>query len=405
MTVYLVLMTIFVLDVLLALGALMDMHSLQAISVEKYRSIFRNESTTLPSQNIHGKQISSDEKEAPTSADRTVSSALSVIFIPSFQGTLLYDCADKSSCIPLFLSPLSPKTYRQTYDALQSSSTIAFRDLHYTVEYPSFTCPPSPFSHIGHCNALPALGAIHDFIANLNSSAPPLVVKVVPYDWRQSIRVLLSSSSKNSFSETLSAILRKQSKQSVIVAHGTACRLLAHFLNASNQISQVKAVICIAPAQSEDGAKALLNGTGLLTEPESAHVRADACVNVRDSSRLDFSQVDGELGLSRRRREAMQHVPGPWDVIDPKLVSSKGERISLARGFPAVMELAASGGLVPAILGLKNVVCVDAKREAHTNSLCEVMQHASSVIQSGAHKFDLVGLAADIVRKFAITNN
>lgn len=166
-------------------------------------------------------------------------------------------------------------------------------------------------------------------------------------------------------------------------------------------------MICVAPARPEDATDALHYGTGLLTDNTAAHVHADACTNVRDGSRLDFSQVDGELGLSKRRRKSMPHPAGPWDIKEPQVVSSTQERIALARALQSVTELAGTDGRVPVIDDVNHVVCVEAEKNDHrTDTLaCDAVQGTSEVIRFDTHKYDLVGLAADIVRKFAETNN
>lgn len=401
---------------------------MQATSVESYRSTFLNHSWVPPPQNGHiidKSTTTQDITGSPKSPAVDVSSKSStspVIFIPGFQGTLLYDCSGRTqnTCNPLFLSPLVPYSYQHVYDSLllPYPAVTAFSHLPYTADYPTFTCPPSPFSHIAHCNPLPAKGTVHQLINHLLQANPPVHVDVVPYDWRQSAPDLLSPSGSSAFVQAFTTALDKRSAPAVVVAHGTACRLVARFLNTMHTGSgncsssdtdtdkdsnpPVKAFICLAPATSQDAVDALQNGTGLLTEIAHAHAHADACANVWDSHRLDFTYIDSELGLSRRRRSAMPHVPGVWDVSGPRLVSLQSERQRLARGLRALTELAASDGVVPAVPGVRDSVCVAALSEGvrSTPAGCEVMPAASSVARD-VHRYDLIGLASDVVRRFA----
>lgn len=327
-------------------------------------------------------------------------SPISVIFIPTFQGTLLYDCSNHSKCTPLFLSPMSPWTYRHTYDRLQMTTTKVKPNANHSVDYPSFACAPSPLSHIGHCNAVPTRGAVHELSQKLLQNDPPITMHTVAYDWRQSLPTLLSRASKASVYWTMKTLLEDNGKM-IIVAHGTACRLAANMINAleSDIENKIPALICAAPTTSAEGRMALENGTGLLTAGGRAHIHGDACINVRNGKRVDFTSVNSEIGLSPRRLRSLGHVAGPWDVVDAQFASPPVARIALAQRFPSIIEIATASDLVPGVPSVHRAICVDVRSVAKRKESCRNLFKSAEIIESNADAFDLAEILGHVIKK------
>lgn len=388
-----------------------------------------------------------------------------VIFVPGFQGTLLYHCRGQpSSCQPLFLSPLTPATCARTYDRLRYAKSPYITTMHGTaqsVDYASSTCAGRPFSHTGHCNAVPAIGPVQQLISNLSTLMPSAVVHTVPYDWRQSTATLLQSSSTTSFvtamMRTMKQIMREVPRKSVsgdservvVVAHGTACRLLSHLLSTWNRNQDFvrdwrqrvgfHTVVCVAPTHPEQAVAALLNGSGMLTKGE-AHLHIDACANVdaalgrghsaegtsghgahnaHNSRRVDFSHVDSYLGLNRRRVSLLSESGGAWSAPNVRFAATQAQRMSLAHSFPSVVELSASDGTMPAMDSASPVVCVEAKGAPRNQgnpgakqAACPFVRSPSSsgthsvpTIVRAADELDLVSLVLDTVLRLLADHN
>lgn len=243
-----------------------------------------------------------------------------VIFIPSFQGTLL---RHPSEHIPLFLSPLTPYTQQATYTLLRSQDTVPTR----YVEYPTFVCAPHPFSHIGHCAPIPAKGPVAALEKYINERG--LQFYTVPYDWRLTRADIL----KSNFTAHLSDLLSKNNEATVVVAHGTSCHLLKAFRRLYR--SQFRAY-CITPIPASVAADTLSTGEGLLTAG-GAHAYAHPAINVV-KERLDFRSMEHELGLRQTRHAYLPNVSGPWDEGEV-FAASQDERIGLAKSFASLTEL------------------------------------------------------------------
>lgn len=326
--------------------------------------------------------------------------SVSVVFVPTFQGTLLYDCSNHSRCTPLFLSPMSPWSYQHIYERLQMTTTRIIPHAKNSVDYPAFTCAPSPLSHIGHCNVVPTLGAVHELSQKLSQNDPPITMLTLAYDWRQSLPTLLSPTSEASLYWTMLALVEKYDKI-IIVSHGTACRLTATLINSlkDNVESKISALICAAPAKSTEAKMALENGTGLLTAGGRAHVHGDACSNVRGEGRVDFTSVNSEMGLSKRRLRTLGHVAGPWDVVDARLASTQADRIALAKRFPSIIDIAATSDLVPAIPSVHRAICVDAQSAVDRRDACQTLFKSAEVVKSNADAFNLSEILGNVIKE------
>lgn len=385
-----------------------DFEFMRPFKIQHYRIAFLNESRT--STNFTKQSFSSSRHETEVLSQRTAfaNSNTTVIFVPTFQATLLYDCAGyKNSCSPLFLSPLSPWTYQRVYERLILPSTVMMPDVEDAVDYPAFTCAPSPFSHIGHCNSVPARGALSELERNLwQHSDPAIQMQRVGYDWRQSMRTLLSMSSTSFTTSMTMALRRSKDTDLIIVAHGTACTIAANWIKAQTKTIgyRIQAFICGAPAGSGDATAALRHGTGLLTAGNSSHIHVDSCANVRDGRRVDFTVVDVEIGLSARRLRSLGHVSGVWDVVGPKLVSTARERMEFARRLPSVVEMAAGVDDIPSLPNIDRVLCINARnRQSNDNEGAQQCQQYfgsgdAEVVESEADAHDLTALFADTIR-------
>lgn len=419
---------------------------LHPISIGQYYTLASNSNSSVTASPSFSSSSSSPSSTTAKNKTKTTPALQPhVIFVPGFQGTLLYHCNRRPrTCQPLFLSPLTPTTSLQTYQQLQSvtsSSISVMHDAPNSVDYASFTCARRPFSHTAHCNAVPAAGPVQALINNLTASVPSLIVHTVPYDWRQSMDTLLHSSSTNSFATTMARIMARimalashttrsaASYPVVVVAHGTGCHLVSHFFSKRNRAQEtmhqwrqrigVGPIVCVAPTHPAQAVTALRNGTGMLTTG-AAHAHIDACANVHDPHRVDFSHVDSYLGLNRRRLSLLSVPAGAWDSPSPtaRFATTLDQRKSLARAFPAVVELAASEGTMPSIDSASRVVCIEARRSQSNENIhaCQLLSTPTSPSghQSGTHsphfltmsrdvcEHDLVELASDVVLRLLV---
>lgn len=62
--------------------------------------------------------------------------------------------------------------------------------------------------------------------------------------------------------------------------------------------------------------------------------------SARDPSRLDFRQMEFELGLRKTRRVSLPDQPGTWDARLDMPTASQSARIALAKQFRSLQEMA-----------------------------------------------------------------
>lgn len=353
-----------------------------------------------------------DRADAPASTQKVHSVDIGVVIVPGIQGTLLYRCAglDKSSkCSPIFLSPLTTDIVDRAYKYIsdvKTGKTTALTHESGSADYPAITCAPQPYSHIGHCNRLPAHGPIRALRDYITSSFPSATIDSIPYDWRMSTYELTSSRSASSIVPTFAKVIDSiaQPKRVIIVGHGHGCRVIAHLLNGtSDEITlrkaRIHAFVCAAPSHPDQAVRALVEGSGILLT-EAAHADGDACTNVREK-RADFSVVQPLMGLTRRRLKNLPTANGAWDASENwQLVSSIQQRARLASSLPSFKELAASNGGVPSVYDIRNVFCINAQTSENYSPACHMIAHSNqhaSLHQSGESDMHISALVGDIL--------
>lgn len=265
-----------------------------------YHSLYISSSSDPP-------QVPLSPSPSPTSCSVSVPHRVkwTYAFVPSFQGTLLAYCVNDNLCDPLFLSPLSvhsvPTLVLQLCDMSKTKASKWLSNHSHTNT--DKLCLARPFSHAAHCNFVPARFSL------------PASFTVLGYDWRQAFSTLLStmSSKVQSFVNHARHDAHQTEKRSrvVIVAQGTACRLVSRIISHINSADvdddddQILTFICIHPLRMEEAWDAF-----------TRHV-SESIVDVRQNApRHDTSLSDIEAGLSARRRSKgwPPHIiiSGPW---------------------------------------------------------------------------------------------
>lgn len=322
---------------------------------------------------------------------------IAVIVVPGIQGTLLYRCSRKMkprTCTPLFLSPLMSErvsnVYQQISDMTTGKTTVLPHEME-SADYPASVCAPPPFSHVGHCNVLPARGPIHALKDYLKSEYPSMEIHVIPYDWRRSMVDNISHKSSVSFASILKNVVDSipMSKKVITIAHGYGCQVVANVLNdsSSGETGQrqrhelrVDSMLCVAPSHPNQAVVALQDGEGLLMSGH-AHKRGDTCANVW-SGQVDFSGAHGLLGMTRRRFRNQRTPNGAWNTSDEsEAASTRMQRIQLARSWNSVTELAQSDGRFPNLYNLRNVVCINAHKSKDYIPACHMMGDDEHVLR------------------------
>lgn len=288
-----------------------------------YHSLYiSSSSSVLP-------QVSPSSSPSPTSCSVSVPHRLkwTSAYVPSFQGTLLAYCVNDNLCDPLFLSPLSvhsvPRLVLQLCDMSKTKATKWLSNHSHTNA--DKLCLSRPFSHAAHCNFIPTKCSL------------PASFTMLGYDWRQSFSTLLStlSTKVQSFVNDARHDARQAEKRSrvVIVAQGTACRLVSRIISHINSADvdgdndQILAFICLHPLRMQEAWDAF-----------TQHVSA-SIVDVRQNApRHDTSLSDLEAGLSARRRSKgwPPHIviSGPW--LHPS--NSDGNGVLLQELFPMLLR-------------------------------------------------------------------
>ncbi|PXF45200.1 hypothetical protein BWQ96_05030 [Gracilariopsis chorda] len=265
-------------------------------------------------------------------------SNVQIVFIPSFQGTLLQNTEYQ---LPLFLSPLSRTSYKRVYELLRSEQTHAVTG-EYAVEYAHYGCKNNS-GHFSHCMSVPLRGAVSHLKEKYR-------VQSLGYDWRQTRQTIYNGG----FGEEIRQALKCD--QCVIIAHGSGCSLLRYAAGREPIVRSTTA--CIAPATART-ASATKQGDGLATAG-NAHTIGDCMRSVRER-KIDFGSMAGELGMLRGRkgRSALPAVEG-LDYEEVRMVS-KQERARLLRSFDAIRELGVNDGAVlhVCVEGLGQVTRVD----------------------------------------------
>lgn len=265
-----------------------------------YHSLYISSSSALP-------QVPSSPSPSPTSCSVAVPHRVkwTSAFVPSFQGTLLAYCVNDNLCDPLFLSPLSvhsiPTLVLQLCDMSKTKATKWLSNHSHTNT--DKLCLSRPFSHAAHCNFIPTRSSL------------PASFTMLGYDWRQSFSTLFStmSSKVHSFVNDARHDAHQAEKRPrvVIVAQGTACRLVSriishiHGTDDDDGDDQILAFICLHPLRMEEAWDAF-----------TRHI-SESIVDVRQNApRHDTSLSDLEAGLSARRRSKgwPPHIviSGPW---------------------------------------------------------------------------------------------
>lgn len=376
-----------------------------------------------PTAEEFGKKKSSADEFASWKANRDIADSresvekansidVGVVIVPGIQGTLLYRCRDatkRSGCFPIFLSPLRSDTIDEIYDYIsdiKTGKTMALTNKLDSVDYPTITCAPKPYSHIGHCNRVPASGPIRALRGSISSIFPSAAIDGIPYDWRRTFSELTSPQSASSVETTFRRVVgsMEKSKKVIIIAHGHGCRVIAHVLNQTSiemvqQKKRIHALVCAAPSHRDQAASAMSEGRGVLLT-SAAHADGDTCTNVREGQG-DFSLVHPLLGMTRRRLQNLPVSKGAWGASQNwRLASSNAQRARLANALPSIRELAASNGSFPSLCGLRNVFCIDARASENYAPGCDQMAWANKHVKlskTEANDMDIFTLVRNVL--------
>lgn len=361
---------------------------------------------------IGGQRAARDISDSRGSAEKLNSRDVGIVIVPGIQGTLLYRCTDAkktSRCSPIFLSPMRSDTIDEIYNHIsdiKTGRTIALTHKLDSVDYPAVTCAPKPYSHIGHCNRIPAYGPIRALRRSISTTFPSAKIEGMPYDWRLSISELTSRQSGLSIMTTFARVIDSigKSKKIIVIAHGHGCRVMAQVLNQTStelvrQKERIHALVCAAPTHPNQADKAMIEGGGVLLTGD-AHSDGDACTNVREK-RSDFSFVHSLLGMTRRRIQNVPITKGPWDAPQSwTLVSSNAQRARLANALPSIRELATTNGIFFGMHDVRNVFCIDARATENYTPACYKLMRADervSVHKMDVDNMDISTLVGDIL--------
>lgn len=154
-----------------------------------------------------------------------------LIVIPGFQDTVLERC-EHNVCKPVFLAPLTPRTWQTTYQSLRNRSSVrVFSELSHTrVETPCTQCIPAPSMHIGHCTRVPSRGPYSDLFKSMlridMGYEHNATLFVLGWDWRDS--PVKAAREKNG--RTLRTLL-KRANNATVLAFGSGCAFAAYVLH------------------------------------------------------------------------------------------------------------------------------------------------------------------------------
>lgn len=370
----------------------------RAMKLEEFHRSLQ-ELSSMPTSETH---LTREQSSSASVANQLVTP---LIFIPGFQGTIL-----SHGSKPLFLAPMTPSTWQGTYDILRTAPNLDI-SLPHAVDYPAAACAPSPFSHIGHCLPLPALGPVNDLFTCLEKMGYKRTQSLhsVGYDWRFGIRKTLHDTS---FTHDLTNIAERSPSPVLLVAHGYGCPLTAQFLSerpGSWCKRHISRLICAAaPLRESFSAKeAIRDGEGFLTAG-TAHRYAGPAVNVRQKGRLDFRPMEFELGLRRgTRRDHLPNVSGPWDEKEDSPAAPSYERKKLASMFESLREMSTDISTRPISVPISCVVGIgmpvgdvdgDGVVERKSASKCGEWEGAELVTVNATH-FNLTAMVGGLIQR------
>lgn len=299
-----------------------------------FLKLTRSQYTSLRSSGNYNSWISSPSPRATPSLRPNVQ----IVFIPSFQGTLLQNAEAQ---LPLFLAPLSRTSYKRLYALLRSEHTHALPDED-AVEYPNYGCK-NHSGHFSHCLPVPLRGAVSQLREKYK-------VQSLGYDWRQANEAIYNGA----FGERIRQAMKCDN--CVIIAHGSGCSLLRYAVSQGPTVRSRTA--CISPVTART-AYETKQGDGLTTAGD-AHTIGDCMKSVRER-KIDFGSMAGELGMLRGRkgRSALPAVEG-LDYDEIHLVPRQ-ERSELVNSFDASRDLGVNDGAIVQVCveGMGEVMKVD----------------------------------------------
>jgi pimeloyl-ACP methyl ester carboxylesterase len=274
-----------------------------------------------------------------------------IVIVPGFEGSLLATPESK-----LFLSPLSKSswtnladilrlTYLEEYGSYESAAGTS-RHLQVTLaggpydlaitDYPAATCAPGPLSRLAHCLPLPASGPISilgTHLSKIYGYQPGRDIFGAPYDWRLPPSHLTGGRWGKDLVRLVSSL-----NDTLVVAHGYGCIIASRIISMQPESwrrEHISRLYCLAGTLDGTVSSMLRLISGQLSPAETARMWSSAS-DVNFGSRLDFREVEFELGLRRSHRRSLPVVAGLWDTSRSE--EAKG-CVALYRSFGSLIAM------------------------------------------------------------------